>query len=159
LVAQDLGLTVRVGAYGCPVADDALAEEFAALARRVAEGHERAARLRTLAEHVESQTERDERMLAELEAALGRSAQLRIDDLDPRLRGQRLEEIAIAVLRERPEFGAPIHYRDWFALLRHAGHHVAGKDPLATFLAQLNRSTSVERIGQRSGLYRVREAA
>lgn len=77
----------------------------------------------------------------------------------PRLGGQRLEEIAIALLRGRSDFGSAIHYREWFNLLRQAGHHVAGKDPLATFLAQLNRSASIERVGQRSGLYRLRCAA
>ena len=57
-------------------------------------------------------------------------AQLRLEDLDPR---PRLEEIAIELLRAQPDFGQPIYYREWFALLRRAGHHVAGKDPLATF--------------------------
>lgn len=137
-------------------ADEPLVEEFAALALRVADGRERAARLRALADHAEAQAARDERMLGELESALGMAAQLRLEDLDPRLRGQRLEEIAIELLRARPDFGQPIHYREWFALLRRAGHHVAGKDPLATFLAQLNRSPAVEPVGQRSGLYRLR---
>ena len=139
-------------------APDSLADEFAHLARRIAEARERAARLRDLCDHLEAQADRDERVLGDLEAALGRAAQLRIEDLDPRLRGHRLEEIAIELLRRQPEFGA-IHYRDWFNLLRRAGHHVAGKDPLATFLAQLNRSTAVERVGHRSGLYRLRNAA
>jgi len=137
---------------------DPLAEAFADLALRVAEGRERATRLRNLADHLEAQATRDELMLGDLESALGRATQLRLEDLDPRLRGQRLEEIAIALLRGRPEFGSTIHYRDWFNLLRQAGHHVVGKDPLATFLAQLNRSASVERVGQRSGLYRLRRA-
>lgn len=126
---------------------------------RVADGRERAARLRALAEHAEAQATRDERMLGELESALGIAAQLRLEDFDPRLRGQRLEEIAIELLRARPDFGQPIHYREWFALLRRAGHRVAGRDPLATFLAQLNRSPAVEAVGQRSGLYRLCAAA
>jgi hypothetical protein len=139
---------------------DPLVEEFAELALSVADGRERAARLRALADHAEAQAARDERMLSELEAALGLADQLRIEDLDPRLRGQRLEEIAIELLSStQPDFGQPIHYRDWFNLLRRAGHRVAGKDPLATFLAQLSRSESVEQVGQRSGLYRLRRAA
>jgi len=140
-------------------ADEPLVEEFAALALRLADGRERAARLRALADHAEAQAARDERMLGELESALGIAAQLCLEDLDPRLRGQRLEEIAIDLLRAQLDFGRPIHYREWFALLRRAGHHVAGKDPLATFLAQLSRSTSVEPVGQRSGLYRLRAVA
>jgi len=115
--------------------------------------------LRALADHAEAQAARDGRMLGELESALGIAAQLCLEDLDPRLRGQRLEEIAIDLLRAQLDFGRPIHYREWFALLRRAGHHVAGKDPLATFLAQLSRSTSVEPVGQRSGLYRLRAVA
>lgn len=140
-------------------ADEPLIEEFTSLARRVADGRECAARLRAPADHAEAQAARDERILAELKSALGMTAQLRLEDLDPWLRGQRLEEIAIELLRAQPDFGQPIHYREWFALLRRAGHHVAGKDPLATFLAQLNRSATVEPVGQRSGLYRLRDAA
>jgi hypothetical protein len=140
-------------------AANSLVEEFALLARRVAEGREHAARLRDLAKHAEAQAARDARMLGELQAAVGLSAQLRIEDLDPRLRGRRLEEIAIELLRAQPTFGQPIHYREWFRLLRQAGHHVAGKDPLATFLAQIHRSPAVERVGQRSGLYQLRNVA
>lgn len=142
-----------------PEVDLALADEFRALAAHVAEQRERAARLRALAEHAEAQAERDEQMLAEIGAAVGLSAQTRIEDIDPRLRGQRLEEIAVSLLRRYREGDEPIHYREWFALLQRAGHHVGGKDPLATFLAQINRSPSVERMGQRSGLYRLRTAA
>lgn len=139
--------------------DPALADEFSRLAAQVAEQRERAVRLRALAEHAEAQAERDERMLAEIGAAVGLSAQTRIEDIDPRLRGRRLEEIAVGLLRHSRESAEPIHYREWFALLQRAGHHVGGKDPLATFLAQISRSPSVERVGQRSGLYRLRVAA
>jgi hypothetical protein len=78
-----------------PEIDPALAEEFRSLAAQVAEQRQRSARLRALAEHAE----RDERMLAEIEAAVGPSAQTRIEDIDPRLRGRRLEEIAVGLLR------------------------------------------------------------
>lgn len=139
--------------------DIVLSDEYRVLAAHIAERREQAARLRALAEHVEAQLERDERMLGEIGAALGLSAQTCIEDIDPRLRGQRLEEMAVDLLRRSGEHEEPIHYREWFALLQRAGHRVGGKDPLATFLAQINRSSAVERVGQRSGLYRLRDAA
>jgi hypothetical protein len=40
-----------------------------------------------------------------------------------------------------------------------AGHDVGGKDPLATFLAQVNRADGVESLGRRSGLYQLRAVA
>lgn len=137
-------------------ASDAVIAECRAMAIRVREGRERADRLRALAEHSEAQAARDEQLLAELEAALGLADQLRLDDLDPRLGGQRLAEIAVQLLRQQRQFGESIHYRDWFALIRRAGYEVTGKDPLATFLTQLRRSEAVEAVGRRSGLYRLR---
>jgi hypothetical protein len=88
-------------------------------------------------------------------AALGLSSQLRIEDLSPRLRGQRLQEVAVQVLRSQWETDEPIHYREWFDLVQGEGHRVGGKDPLATFLAQVNRAPGVESLGGRSGRYRL----
>lgn len=139
--------------------DWALAEEYRRLAGQVAEQRERATGLRALADHAEAQADRDERALAEIGSVIGMSAQLCLDDLDPRLRGPRLEAIAVDLLRHEAIATDGIHYREWFALLRRAGHHVAGKDPLATFLAQINRSPVIERLGQRSGRYRLRAVA
>jgi hypothetical protein len=134
----------------------ALVEECRDIAIRVRAGRERADRLRALAEHSEAQAARDERLLGELESALGLAGQLRLEDLDPRLGGQRLEQIAVELLRAQRQFGEAIHYREWFGLLRRAGYEVVGKDPLATFLTQVRRSESVEAVGGRSGLYRLR---
>lgn len=143
-----------------PIPDpaNALMEECRAMAERVRAGRRRAEQLRALAEHAETQASRDEQILGELEAALGMAPQLRIEDLDRRLGGQRLEEIAIDLLRQERRFGEDIHYREWFALIEQAGHHVAGRDPHATFLAQLRRSEHVEAVGRRSGRYRLRAA-
>lgn len=94
--------------------------------------------------------------LAELESALGLADQLRLEEFDSRLGGQRLEEIAVELLRTDRQFGEAIHYREWFDLVRRAGHEIGGKDPKATFLAQLRRSQAVEAVGRRSGLYRLR---
>lgn len=136
-----------------------LVEEFQRLAAQVAEGRERATQLRALADHAEAQAQRDERVLEEIGAVVGMTTQLRLEDVDPRLRGPRLEEIAVNLLRNANAGKEGLHYREWFALLRSAGHHVGGKDPLATFLAQINRSQAIERIGQRTGRYRLRAVA
>jgi len=137
-------------------ASDALLAECRDMAERVRAGRQRADQLRALAEHSEAQATRDERLLAELESALGLADQLRLENLDSRLGGQRLEQIAVGLLRTDRQFGEAIHYKEWFDLVRRAGHEIGGKDPKATFLAQLRRSQAVESVGRRSGLYRLR---
>jgi hypothetical protein len=97
-------------------------------------------------------------MLRDLAGVLGLSAQTTIDELDGRLRGQRLREVAIRLLVERHLVGQPTHYRAWYELVRGEGHAVAGKDPVATFLAQVSRAEGVEAVGRRSGLYVLRAA-
>lgn len=139
--------------------DEALIAEADALANRISDQLDQAERLRTLADRVDQHTADLRALLEDMEAALGTAAQLRISDLDGRLRGQRLEEVAIAILRNRAEPHAEIHYRQWLALLQDEGHRVAGKDPAATFLAQITRSPRVERVGNRTGLYRLSDAA
>jgi hypothetical protein len=136
-----------------------LAQEYLALKARLAEGRERADRLRKLADHLDAQVTRDEHALREFEGALGMRAQLQIEALDRELRGRRLQEVAVEVLARDVGFGKPVHYRDWYALLRAAGYRVSGKDPLASFLAQVSRADGVEQLGQRSGQYRLRAMA
>jgi hypothetical protein len=157
-VASSVDLESLPAADPVPDAAEALVDECRAMAERVRAGRRRAEQLRALAEHAEAQASRDEQILAELEAALGMAPQLRIEDLDRRLGGQRLEEIAIDLLRRERQFGEAIHYREWFALIERAGHQVGGRDPHATFLAQLRRSERVEAVGRRSGRYRLRVA-
>ena len=136
-----------------------LQAEHQALLARITERRSRAEKLSALAAEAQRQADADERLLRELEAMLGLAPQLRIDALDPRLRGKRLQEVAVDLLRAKIGPGTPVHYKDWFALLRQEGHVVAGRDPVATFLAQVSRAPKVERIGNRSGLYRLREPA
>jgi len=81
--------------------------------------------------------------------------QLRLERLDRQVRGLRLQEIAVEVLRRRAPDGRPVHYREWFSYLRAEGYEVGGRDPLATFLTQVSRATGIERVGARRGLYRV----
>jgi hypothetical protein len=125
---------------------------------RLAQSSERAERLRALAEQASAEVADEERLLAELAGILGLDAQTSIDSLDGRLRGRRLREVAVEVLTARLGAGEAIHYRAWFQLLREQGYSVAGKDPVATFLAQVSRSDRVEAIGSRSGLYALRAA-
>jgi hypothetical protein len=138
--------------------DEALMSEAVALARRIEAQAEQAERLRLLVDRITEQTERDRSLLAELEQALGRSVQLSLDDLDGRLRGQRLLDVAIKLLEEQVGRGQEIHYREWFQILIEHGYKVGGKDPLGTFLAQINRSEAVESLGKRTGRYRLRAA-
>jgi hypothetical protein len=143
----------------CNPSDIALADEYLALKARLLDARERADRLRKLAHHLEDQVARDEHALQELEGALGVRAQLQIEELDRELRGRRVQEVAVEVLQRSLGFGKPVHYKDWYALLRAAGYHVKGKDPVASFLAQISKAEGVEPLGQRSGKYRLRPVA
>jgi hypothetical protein len=135
-----------------------LATEYLAIKSRVAEARDRAERLRRLAEYVEAQAASDEHILQELEGALGMRAQLQIEQLDQALSGRRVVEVAIAVAKRDLAPGQVIHYKEWFALLQAAGFRVKGKDPLASFLSNISRSSDVESVGKRSGRYRLRAA-
>lgn len=136
--------------------DEALHGEWRALREAIREARERADRHRAVADALEARVARDEHLLAEIEELLELRPQLRIEHLDRRLRGQRLCEVAVEVLASERGFEEPVHYRQWFALLRKAGHEVGGKDPVASFLAQVSRAPEVERVGERSGIYRLR---
>lgn len=137
---------------------DALRQEYRVLRARVEQSRERAARVRELAGQAEDQVAAEEKLLEDLAGVLGLSAQISLDQLDGRLRGQRLRDVAIQVLRDRHGVGEPIHYRAWFDLLREQGYTIGGKDPLATFLAQISRADQIEPVGKRSGLYLLRAA-
>lgn len=137
---------------------EALAQEYRALQARVEQSRQRAVRLRELCEQAEAQAVGEEKLLRDLGGVLGLSAQTSLDELDGRLRGQRLRDVAVQVLRDQHDSGEPIHYRAWFELVRQQGYAVAGKDPLATFLAQVSRAHEVEQVGRRSGLYLLRAA-
>ncbi|KAA0274276.1 MAG: hypothetical protein EDQ89_02465 [Acidobacteria bacterium] len=137
----------------------ALLVERQRLISRIEQEREQLDALRSITDGVAERLEHDERMLREINSVLGKEPQLRLDEADLRLRGRRLEEVALQVLREERGGDAELHYREWFELLRARGHLVAGKDPLNTFLTQINRSNAVERVGRRSGRYRLAEAA
>lgn len=137
---------------------DLLVTERRRLIGRIEQESEQLEALSAVVEELAARISSDERMLREIDSALGRSPQMSLEEADIRLRGHKLEQIAIAVLAEAAGPGEAIHYRDWFEMLRIRGYLVAGKRPVDTFLAQINRSASVERVGRRSGLYRLSSA-
>jgi hypothetical protein len=138
---------------------DALLAQRRRLSSRIEEHIEEREALMQIVAGINDQLARDEHMLSEVEALLGTETQLSLEQADLRLRGRRLEEVATQILTEEVGEGAVVHYRDWFALLRARGYLVGGKEPINTFLAQINRSEAVERIGRRSGRYRLTQVA
>lgn len=68
------------------------------------------------------------------------------------LKGSRIRDAAVRVLAGTDQAHTPVHYRTWYELLEGHGFTPGGKDPLATFLTQLNRSPVVHRAG-RPGMY------
>lgn len=133
--------------------------ERAIVADRVIELREQARRLHDLAVAADDDLAASVRLLGQLDEMLGLAPQLSMADVDDELRGQRLREVAIRVLKRRKGRSATVHYKEWYALLVEEGHRVAGKDPVATFLTQVSRAPEVEQVGRRSGLYRLTVAA
>jgi len=117
--------------------------------REQAASHLRLAEQATAAAIVREQRAR------ELDELLGRAPQLRLDLDSEALRGRRLREAAVEIAARRRGLGEPIHYREWFELLRAEGHSIGGKDPLATFLTEMTRSPVVLRQPEQPGVYRV----
>lgn len=97
-------------------------------------------------------------MLRTIQEMLGLAPQLSLDAYSGDLRGRRLREVAVQILRQRRAPGEVVHYREWYALLTDAGVRVAGKDPLATFLTQVSQAPEVKSVRPRSGLYRLAAA-
>jgi hypothetical protein len=145
----------------CAASDDLeqeLSHQADLLVLRLSNGRERLSALEDLAATLRTQLDTDEQMLRQLDGLLGRTTEMPLDSLDSRLRGAALRDISVRILAQRSP-AEPVHYREWYAWLREAGHHVSGKDPLASFLAQITRCPDVERVGgARSGRYRLRTA-
>jgi hypothetical protein len=137
---------------------DAAAAERELVAARVAELREQSIRMKDLAAAVDDDLVANVRLLGQLDEMLGVAPQMSMTDADDELRGQRLRDVAIQILRRHKGEAATMHYRDWYELVVHEGHRVGGKDPVATFLTQVSRAREVEPVGRRSGLYRLRVA-
>jgi hypothetical protein len=137
---------------------DAAAAERALVADRVAELREQARRMHELTAAVDEDLAANLRLLGQLDEMLGVAPQLSMTDADDVLRGQRLRDVAIQILKRHKGESVAVHYREWYELVVHEGHRIAGKDPVATFLTQVSRAVEVESVGRRSGLYRLRAA-
>jgi hypothetical protein len=141
---------------------EAAAAERVLVAKRVDELRGQARRMRECAEAVEADLVASTRLLHQLDEMLGDAPQLSMTPSDETLSGNRLRDVAIQVLKRHRSRGAgeaeAMHYREWYELVVHDGHRVAGKDPVATFLTQVSRAPEIERVGHRSGLYRLRAA-
>lgn len=137
----------------------ALISQRKRLLRRIQEQQEELEALERVIGSLGDQLARDEYMLREIDSALGHSSQLCLEEANLRLRGQNLERVAVTILQEERGSDAEVHYKEWFELLRARGYMVAGKQPVNTFLAQIGRSEAVERVGKRTGLYRLAKVA
>jgi len=99
--------------------------------------------------------ERYLKTLRELGELLGVEDQLSIVELTDELRGQRLREVASQIVFSHFKPGEEFHYKVWFDLVVAAGHRIGGKNPAATFLTQVAQVDHVERVGKRTGIYRI----
>lgn len=136
---------------------DAVARERELVAARLEALREQSARMHELVDKVDADVEDTARLLRRMDEMLGIAPQLSLDT-HGELRGQKLQKIAVELLRRQKGAGVAVHYREWFELLLAAGLQVAGKDPLSTFLTQVARAPQVESVRPRSGLYRLRSA-
>ena len=82
------------------------------VAARVADLRRQSESLDAVVEEVDRDLASGERLLQRMEAVLGRASQLAIEDLGEDLRGQRLREVAVEVLRLRRGVGVVIHYTE-----------------------------------------------
>lgn len=129
------------------------------LADKLSEAQDRVEHFETLAAEAEEEARSLADRIRAIEEVAGLSPQMAICEISEELRGERLREVAVDVLRQQAATGDPIHYRAWFDALVESGFRVSGRDPLATFLTQITRIDQVESVGRRSGLYRLRIAA
>jgi hypothetical protein len=137
---------------------EAVEREREVVAQRLADLRTQADRLHAVVADVDRDVGETARLLRQMDEMLGLAPQLSLEALHGELRGQRLREIAVDLLRQKRGMGVVVHYREWYELVLEAGLRVAGKDPLATFLTQIARAPGVESVRPRSGLYRLRSA-
>ena len=127
------------------------------MASRLEQLREQSRRLHEVVDRVDADVSETARLLRQMDEMLGIAPQLSLE-AHGELRGHKLQEIAVELLRQKKGTGVPVHYRDWFELVLATGVRVAGKDPLGSFLTQVSRAPTVESVRPRSGLYRLRAA-
>jgi hypothetical protein len=126
---------------------------------RLAEAQQRVEHFEALAAEAGGEAKMLADSIRAIEEVAGLAPQMAMCEISEELRGERLREVALQVLRRLSVSGDAVHYRIWFDALLAAGFRVSGRDPLATFLTQVTRIDKVESVGRRSGLYRLRVAA
>jgi hypothetical protein len=137
----------------------AVEQERGLVEQRLSELRNQSERLHLLVERVDSEVDDTARLLRQMDEMLGLAPQLSLEALHGELRGQRLREIAVELLRQKKGAGViTVHYREWYELVLESGLRVAGRDPIATFLTQISRAPGVKSVRPRSGLYRLSAA-
>ena len=101
------------------------------------------------------EAERCLRTIRELGELLGLEDQLSLVELTDELRGARLREVAAEIVFRHFKPGQEFHYKQWLEHVVEDGHRVGGKNPTATFLTQVARVEGIERVGRRTGVYRI----
>src|SRR5262245_58587915 len=107
------------------------------LASQLADAQRRVEHFETLAEEASGEAQSLTARIRAIEEAAGLAPQMAMCEISEELRGERVREVALDVLRRLSESGDPVHYRVWFDALVEAGFRVSGQDPLATFLTQV----------------------
>jgi hypothetical protein len=103
-------------------------------------------RLETKRGRLVSQLERVDRDLSKLQPFTQHSASSQA--VEGELRGKAIREVAVEILAE-VHGSAPIHYRDWLALVEGRGWKVAGVRPDSVFNNQVRRHPAVRSSTQR----------
>jgi hypothetical protein len=142
-----------------PGFEETAARERELLLGRYAECTARAEHHNELAAKATREADRYAKTIRELGELLGIEDQLSLSDLSDQLRGERLREVAAEVLWRNFHAGDVVHYKQWLERVVAEGYQIGGKNPTATFLTQVARVESVERVGRRSGLYRLSATA
>jgi len=150
-----------MGAVNLPLSDEFVQTAVAEgerLRERMLDIQARGERWCSRGEELLRQAAELEAQVRELDELLGRAPQLRVDLQDQLLQGQALRKAAIRILAARRGIREPVHYREWYTMLHDLGYRAGGKDPLATFLTQINRASIVERV-ERGGIYQLNPQA
>lgn len=129
---------------------DAAVRERSRLSRELAKLDLRLATLRVELSRAEAERIEVAAQISRIDDLIG-APQPTPEALEPRagyLRGAEIRHAAIRVAANRARATTPLHYSDWYAHLREAGYAIDGRDPLATFLTQLNRSPLIVKAAQ-----------
>ena len=142
-----------------PAFEETAGKERELLLTRYESCKRRADHHQELATQAMREAERYAKTIRELGELLGVEDQLSLTNLSNDLRGERLREVAAEVLWRNFHAGDVVHYKQWFECVVAEGYRIGGKNPTATVLTQVAQVDSVERVGRRSGLYRLQSAA